>query len=206
MANEKSPATAVVLGTEKGKLVRFSYLNVFKARPHKESGALLYSVQLHIPKENTKDHAAILAAYEGQKAAFLKETGRSCGKEFHHPLVDGDTREDADGKPDLVPGHWILSAKKFAESTDGTENPPPEVVGTERDEKGNLKPLASNQIKSGDFGRASLSFSYFTKKQGGVSVYLNSVQKVRDGAPLGNAQQSATEAFGDYDDSDDILG
>lgn len=209
MAQEKPKATTVHVGIAKGKdgkkrLVRFSHLHVHSAHLNQESKKLEYSVQLWIPKANVEDKAALDQAYAEQLALYKKQDGEP-GPEFHNPIKDGDTLKDKKGKPKPVPGHWVVGAKTLAKNKDGSDNPPPEVVGTERDANGELKKLTASQVKSGDWGRASINLKFFTEGKGGIGVYLNSLQKVQDGDPLGG-RRSATQEFGDYDDEDDPLG
>lgn len=201
MATEKQKASTVVLGTEKGKLVRFSHLHVHKPHLNQESKKQEFSVQVWIPKDNLKDKAALDAAYAEQLAAYIKKDGEP-GPKFHNPIKDGDKITDKKGRPKPVPGHWVISAKTAAFEDDGTPKAPPECVGTERDAQGNLKPLTSSQVKSGDWGRVSANLTFYVKGDTGVGCYLNSLQKVKDGDPLGN-RKSATDEFGDYDDDDD---
>lgn len=206
MAADKPQATTVRVGAEKGKPVRFSYLHVFKPHLNAENNKEEYSVQLWIPKENTADYAAIKSAYDDQKALYVKHEGKP-GPEFHCPIKDGDKITDKKGNPKPVPGMWVVSAKTAAHDLDGTALPPPQVVGTERDEKGALKLLTPSQVKSGDWGRASINFKFYPKGKGGVGVYLNSLQKVRDGEALGGGKRSAADEFADFEDEDeDLLG
>lgn len=204
--NEKAKATQVKLGTEKGKLVRFSHLHAFTPHLNTQSKKTEYSVQLWIPKEHKADKAALDAAYAEQLELYKKTDGDP-GPEFSHPIKDGDKLTDSKGRPKPVPGHWVIGAKTTAVNEDGTPNDPPGVVGIERDAEGKLKPLTSKQVKSGDWGRASVNLKFFTKGKGGIGVYLNSLQKVRDGEALGS-RRSAAEEFDEYDDAeeDDPLG
>lgn len=205
MATEKPKATNVLLGREKGKPVRFSHLHVFKPHLNTESNKEEYSVQLWIPKENKADYDAVLAAFDEQKALYIKHEGKP-GPEFHNPIKDGDKITDKRGNPKPVPGVWVVSAKTAAYDQDGSLVDPPQVAGTERDEKGALKLLTSSQVKSGDWGRASINLKFFPKGKGGVGVYLNSLQKVRDGEALGGGRRSAADEFADFEDDDDVLG
>ena len=206
MAAEKPQATTVRVGAEKGKPVRFSHLHVFKPHLNTESNKEEYSVQLWIPKENAADYAAIKAAFDEQKALYVKHEGKP-GPEFHSPIKDGDKITDKKGNPKPVPGMWVVGAKTAAYDLDGTALAAPQVVGTERDEKGALKLLTSSQVKSGDWGRASINFKFYPKGKGGVGVYLNSLQKVRDGEALGGGRRSAADEFADFEDDDeDLLG
>jgi hypothetical protein len=202
MATEKAKATTVHLGTEKGKLVRFSHLHVFKPHLNQESKKHEFSVQLLIPKANTKDYETARRAFDEQLAAYRKVDGDP-GPDFHDPIKDGDKLTDKKGRPKPIPGFWVIGAKTAAFEEDGTAKQPPEFVGIERDEKGNLKPISERQVKSGDWGRVSVNFSFYTKGDAGVGVYLNSLQKVRDGEAL-SSRKSATDEFGDYDDDDGV--
>jgi len=184
--------------------VRFSHLHVFKPHLNTESNKEEYSVQLWIPKENSEDKAALDAAYEEQRALYVKHEGKP-GPEFHSPIKDGDKITDKKGNPKPVPGMWVVSAKTAAYEQDGTLVDPPQVAGTERDEKGALKLLSSSQVKGGDWGRASINLKFFGKGKGGVGVYLNSLQKTRDGEALGGGRRSAADEFADFDDNDDDL-
>lgn len=201
MATEKPNATTVRVGTTKGKPVRFSHLHVFKPHLNTQSKKEEYSVALWIPKENVEDVAAIKAAIDEQTELFKKFEGKP-GPEFHNPLKDGDKLTDQRGNPKPVPGHWVLSAKTMAYNRDGEPEDPPGVVGTERDEKGQLIPLTASQVKSGDWGRASVNLKFFGEGHGGIGCYLNSLQKTRTGEALGG-RKSAADEFAGYDDDDE---
>jgi hypothetical protein len=211
-AKDKPQATVVKLGgavnpkTKAKKLVRFSHLHVFRPHLNQESKKEEYSVQLWIPKENIEDKALLDAAWDEQVKAYELVDGER-GPEFHCPIKDGDKLVDKKGKPKPVPGHWVVSAKTLAFNKDGSPNDPPGVVGIERDANGELIPLKSGQVKSGDWGRVSVNFRFFTEGKGGVGVYLNNLQKVVDGEPLGGGRVSAAQDFDDYDDEQpDPLG
>lgn len=205
MAETKIKASSVRLGGVKGELVRFSHLHVFKPHLNTQSKKLEYSVQLLIPKTNKEDKALLDAAYAEQVEHYKKIDGKP-GPEFHNPIKDGDKMADSKGRPKPMPGLWVVSAKTYAKTKEGDDNDPPGVVGIERDAEGQLKPIGERQVKSGDWGRASINLKFFTEGKGGVGVYLNSLQKVRDGEPLGS-RKSASEEFADFDDDDeDVLG
>jgi hypothetical protein len=201
---EKTKASQLVLGKAKGKPVRFSHLHVHVPHLNTESNKREYSVQIWIPKENVEDKATLDAAYAEQLEAYTKLEGKP-GKEWHNPIKDGDKIEDKKGNARPVPGCWVIGAKSAGYDDEGAVRNPPAVVGTERGLDGELKPLTSSQIKSGDWGRVSINLKFFTKGRTGVGVYLNSLQKVKDGEALGGGRKSATEEFGDFDDEDEDL-
>lgn len=198
---DKPKASTVMLGATKGKPVRFSYLHVFKPHLNTESNKTEYSTQILIPKDNVEDKAALDKAYAEQVAAYKVKDGEP-GPKFHNPIKDGDKLTDKKGKPKPIPGFWVVGAKKQATDKDGQPEPPPGVVGTERNAVGELLPLTSAQIKSGDWGRVSINQMFFTKGDSGVGVYLNNLQKTRTGEPLGS-RKSANDEFGDYEDEDE---
>lgn len=195
---DKHVATPVVVGTDKTEgLVRFSYLNVFSPRVSKESKKEEYSIQIMIPKTNKADYAKAVAAVEEQKK-ILWPNGK-LPPSFRNPILDGDTHVNQKGEDAKVPGHWLIGAKSYHLNEKGEKQAPPGVVGTTRGEDNKLKSLSSNQIKSGDWGRASLNFKSYTKGTGGVGVYLNNLQMVREGEALGNRKTAADE-FADFAD------
>jgi hypothetical protein len=206
MSDDNKPqATKVILGAEKGKLVRLAGVHLHKPKLQKDSGKDEYTVLIMIPKDNAADLAAARAAFEDQKKTYLAETKKKTVPEgFWNPIKDADTDKRSDGEPwsEEFHGHYIIRAKTAAQDKDGVDRDPPEVVGTMRDEKNKLTPLAENEIKSGDWGRVSVNFKFFDKKAGGVSAWLNRVQKVRAGDPMSN-RGSAEDDFGSYDDDMD---
>jgi Protein of unknown function (DUF2815) len=216
MTAEKHEATTVVLGKTPGKLVRFSYLHVFRPHLNKESGRSEYSVQIMIPKANTEDVAAIKAAIAEQEK-ILWPKGNLPPK-YQYPLKDGDTHKSQKGEDRSVPGHWLLTSKTDAyprvkgsndEDKTAPVNPPPEVAGTTRgtelgpNGKPKLELLTESQVKSGDWGRVSVNVKSYTTGNTGTSAFLNSLQKVQTGEPLGNGRRSAASEFDDYDDTDE---
>lgn len=50
----------------------------------------------------------------------------------------------------------------------------------------------------------SVNLKFFVEGKGGIGVYLNNLQKVQDGDPLGS-RRTASQEFEDYDDEDDPL-
>lgn len=203
MTTEKIAATKVVFGTTAGKLVRFSYLNVFRPRMNAQNKKEEYSVQVMIPKTNVEDYKAAVAAVEEQKKAFWPN-GRTPPR-MHNPIKDGDKDVNQKGEPLNVPGHWVISAKCAAFDDKGAPQAAPGVVGTTRGTDGKLKPLTESEVKSGDWGRVSVNFKGYVKGDGGVGVYLSNLQKVQDGDPLGSGRKSAADEFADFADEEDLL-
>ena len=208
MALDKPQATKVVLGTEAGKLVRFSYLHVHKPHLNRESGTHEYSTQILIPKTNKVDYERIDAAVKEQQKLFFP-SGKIPPR-AHHPIKDGDTGVNQKGMPINQPGMWVVSAKSAAYEREGKQEildkptQPPGCVGTTKGVDGSLKQLSANEIKSGDWGRISLNCKGYTTGDGGVGFYLNNIQKVQDGELLGNGRRSAADEFGEFSDAEEF--
>jgi hypothetical protein len=159
---ETGKATKVITN-----LVRFSYPHLFK--PQKDdSGAEKYGVVLLVPKTDTKGVAAIKKAIEAALAEGLtsKFGGKKAGLKM--PLRDGDEEKD----DPAYKGMYFISANS-------KQRVP--MIDAE------MEPLVNEvDFKSGDWGRASITFfAYNAEKSKGVGCGLNSVQKLKDGKPLG---------------------
>lgn len=173
--------------------VRFSYLHVFE--PYKHEGddpnkPGQYSATLLIPKTDkvlvAKINAAIKKAYE---VAVVEKWGGTRPKDGYwtSPLQDGDSpKMDGEPRGEECKGHWFLNAKCSATSQK------PQVVD------GDLQPIIdSEEFYSGCYGRASVTFAGYTfgGSKKGISCYLNNLQKLEDGEPLGGSRISAADEF-----------
>jgi len=209
--DDKQKPTTVVLGKHKDELVRFSYLHVFKPHLNAQSKRHEYSLQVMIPKSHTATYEEIKRIVDDH----MKQTfpGKTRPPKVHYPIKDGDKDVNQKGEPLNVPGHWIVSAKTDAfERVPGTQNEdqnkptdPPAVVGTTKDAAGRLKRLSSSEVKSGDWGRVSVNVKGYTTGDGGVGVYLNTLQLVREGEALGSSNRNPDDAFGEFEDEDGLL-
>lgn len=197
MSEKKMPRIKLVLGSVKDKPVRFSYLNVHDARLNSESGAREFSTMVLVPKENTEDVAALHEAIKSLKKQVWLDEKKPVPPKFWNPVRDGDndTKNDGSGYGVEAKGCYLVNAKTGEET-------PPNVVGTTRGADGKFIPLGKRDIKSGDWGRVSVSLAPYLKGTTGVGVYLSSVQKTKQGDALGS-QSSAEDDFKDFDDADD---
>jgi hypothetical protein len=204
MAEEKSLRVKLILGATKGKPVRFSYLNVFKAKLNTESGKYDFSVAVLIPKTNTEDVAAIKAAIKDLQQDMWLSKKKPLPPKFWYPLRDGDTdtKQNGDSLGEAAKGCYVLNCKTGAEDEEGNPKDPPEVIGTQKDERGRRVALTRREVKSGDWGRVSINMGAYTKGTGGAGAYLNSVQKTKAGDPLANVS-SAEDDFGSFEDEED---
>jgi len=172
-------------------VVRASYVNVFQPRKD-DDGNEYFSMQLIIPKSDKQTLSKIQAAH---KAAVAKKWGTKTPRNLYSTLRDGDEYNsdlEADGKsprPELK-NHYFVNVKT---------NTPPGVV--DRQVQAILDP---REFVSGDYCIAQLNAAgYDHSGNKGVSYYLNHVQVIRKGEPLGG-QGRAEDAFEAYeDDADD---
>ena len=173
--------TKVITGVN----TRWSYVNAWEPKSI-NGGAPKYSVSLIIPKSDTKTiekiQAAIQAAYdEGQDK--LKGNGKSVPalSVLKTPLRDGDAE-----RPDSY----------FINANSGTA---PGIVDADR------QPILDrSEVYSGVYGRASINFYAFNSNGNkGIACGLNTLQKIKDGEPLGG--KSRAEDDFDTEEDDDFL-
>ncbi|MDT8900047.1 DUF2815 family protein [Anaeroselena agilis] len=171
--------------------VRLSY--AFLTAPKKnDAGEDVWSCQVLIPKSDTatiEKYKACIAAVKASPAAVGKWGGKVPG-ELKLPLRDGDA--SADEFPERK-GCWFFNANAYEA---------PKLVDA------NLQPIMdASEIYSGIYGRVSVNFFAFNNSGNkGIGVGLNSVQKLKDGEPLGGVRSKPEEDFGDgFEDDDDFL-
>lgn len=152
---------------------RLSYANIWQAKSI-NGGTPKFSTSVLIPKSDTvtiaKVKKAIQAAYE-EGEGKLKGNGKSAPTiaSIKTPLRDGDTERPDD---EAYAGHWFLNANS---------NTAPGVVDINRDPI-----IDTSEIYSGVYARICLSFYAFNSSGNrGIACGLQSVQKVRNGEPLG---------------------
>lgn len=156
---------------------RISYPFVFdrakSLQPDKEGK---YEITLYIPK--TEDISALRAALEKIAREAFGTKFRTLEALTHPPIKDGDQK----GAGDPAFGHWIIRAKSAKK---------PGVVGPDRSRIENKE-----QIYGGCFGRLNITPATYSVPTGwGVTMYLNAVQKVKDGERFGGGGVSAEDAF-----------
>lgn len=172
MNTTPSPAKVVT-----GK-VRLSYVNLVDPD---EKGA--YSALLLIPKSDTKTVSDIAAAIERTKVdprAQAKWGGKFLAS-FKTPLRDGDTERDTDKSPEYK-GHYFLNVNTYTK---------PGLVDKDLNEI-----QSKAEVYSGCYARASIMPApYSVDGNKGIKFYVNNVQKVADGAPLGGGGGRAQDDF-----------
>lgn len=153
-------------------IVRIVYPNLHEPRPEDaEIDAGKYSVLVLIPKDDTKTLDAIEAAIEYAKT---KKFPKIVPKNLLMPIKDGDDKVDKEGEPvEWYQGHYFLNLKS---------NNQPRLIDPFKN------PIQdASFIKGGDWARVRIAFSgYDTAGNKGVGAYVDVVQFVRAGEPLGN--------------------
>ena len=169
--------------------VRFSYVNIFKARAGFNGGDEKYSVSLLIPKSDKATIAKVQAAVEEavQEGISTKWNGKRPAS-LKLPLRDGDTERDT---PEYE-GCYFLNANS---------NQKPGIVDRDL-----VEILDPDEVYSGCYGRASINFyPYNVNGNRGVGVGLNNIQKLSEGERLGGSRATAENDFSDgFDDGEDF--
>ena len=167
--------------------VRFSYCNLFQARPpfNNPQGEPKYSCTILVPKSNAAAKAAIDRAVA--EAIDQGVTTKWNGVRPPQPAIcvhDGDGPRPSDGSAfgEECRGCWVFTA---------SSKQPPFVVDA------NVQPIIDpTQVYSGMWGNVNVNFfAYANTGKKGIGCGLNGVQKTQDGEPLGG-RVTAEEAFG----------
>lgn len=166
--------------------VRFSYCNLFEAKPplNNPTGEPKYSVTILVPKTNTAAKAAIDQAIAQAVEAGVSTKWNGVRPPMPSlPVHDGDGVRPSDGQPygEECRGCWVFTAS--------SKQAPFVVDGMVQ----NI--IDPRQVYSGMWGNVSVNFfAYNSAGKKGIGCGLNGVQKVRDGEPLGG-RVTAQDAF-----------
>lgn len=180
---KKIMSTKVITGK-----VRFSFVNIFKARAIQDGQDAKFSICLLIPKDDKATIKKINAAIdEAVQDGITSQWGGKKPANLKLPLRDGDTEKDS---PEFE-GMYFLNASSKRK---------PGIV-----DKDLMEILDPDEVYSGSWGRASINFYPFNRNGNkGVGVGLNNVQKLRDDARLGGSYATAEDDFGDGFEEDDL--
>lgn len=170
-------------------LGRFSYPAVFEKSKGMNGEEGKYEVTLLIPKST--DVSDLRRRMEKVAKEAFGPKFISLEKLKNPPLRDGDEKEPGDP----ANGHWIIRAKSSRR---------PLAVGPDR------TPIEEKEeIYGGCWGRLNVVVgSYTMTGNWGVTLFLNAVQKVKDGerfggtgtvSPEGAFDALSVDSFGDYD-------
>lgn len=156
---------------------RVSFPYVFEKAKSLEAGKEgKYEITLYIPK--SEDISKLRANLEKVAKEAFGAKFQSLEKLKHPPIKDGDEKDPSDP----AYGHWIVRAKSAKR---------PVVVDGAR------SPIESKDaLYGGCYGRINITpASYAIPTGWGVTLYLNAVQKVKDGERFGGGGVSAEEVF-----------
>ncbi len=156
---------------------RVSFPYVFEKAKAMDAGKEgKYEVTLYIPK--SEDISKLRANIEKVAKEAFGTKFQSLDKLKHPPIKDGDDKDPSDP----AYGHWIIRAKSSKR---------PVVVD------GSRTPIESKEeVYGGCFGRINVTPASYSIPTGwGVTLYLNAVQKVKEGERFGGASVSAEEVF-----------
>jgi hypothetical protein len=135
-----------------------------------------YEVTLYIPK--SEDISALRAEMEKVCKEAFGAKFQSLEKLKHPPIKDGDSKDPTDP----AYGHWIIRAKSAKR---------PVVCDGSR-----VNIESKEQVYGGCYGRINVTPGSYSQATGfGVTLYLNAVQKVKDGERFGGGGVSAEEVF-----------
>lgn len=170
--------------------VRSSYVNIFEGRPN-DWGSTTYSMMAFIPKT---DKATLAKITNAIKTEAKEKYGDDIDiKDIKIPLRDGDKMADlpvADDPAKQVKvgdapyaGNYFMNLSTYDQ---------PKVVDTQLNDI-----LDKNQFVSGDYCRVSMNIAPLgaKAKKRGIGAYLNQVQFVRKGEPLGKPATRPEDDF-----------
>ena len=172
--------------------VRLSYCYLNSPRKNEDGTDGKFGAMLIIPKSDTETVAAINKAIEAARNIGITK-GIKNAKSFLSPLRDGDGQKPKGGEygPECK-GCWVMNTSSKSQ---------PKVCDRHR----NLI-MDPDEIYSGMWANVYISFGCYSNNGGGLSCYLNLVQKVRDDEVLGGAQRNPEDVFAAVEDEDDGLG
>lgn len=167
--------------------VRFSYCNLFQAKPpfNNPQGEPKYSCTILVPKTNTAAKALIDQAIQQAIDAGVAKVWSGVKPPVPAICVhDGDGPRPSDGSAfgEECRGCWVFTA---------SSKQAPFVVDS------NVQPIIDpTKVYSGMWGNVNVNFfAYSNAGKKGIGCGLNGVQKTQDGEPLGG-RVTAEEAFG----------
>lgn len=170
-------------------LVRFSYLNVFEAKPDPQ-GTLKFSVSILIPKEDTEGLKSLQAAINVavQKGLDNNKFTQAQVKALRLPLRDGDAEFEAGNRGPEYKDCFFFNASSKNK---------PGVVKAQAD-SAPVPIFDPDDFFSGCYGRVDINFfPYNQAGNRGIGTGLNNIMMVREGERL-DGRQKAEDAFASY--------
>lgn len=172
-----------------------SFPHVFEqTKSTNDKGETVYDIQIIIPKSQTDDIKAIIAAVK--KVGEAKWGDR--WKKVRQPLRDGDKEADDLAEDGTTKGEKYPE-RKGCMFMNARSTKPVAVVDRSR------TPITNpDEVYGGCKGKISVSFyPYQSNGNTGIGCSLNGVQKVSDGEPFGNARPSVESMFDMLEDADE---
>lgn len=119
------------------------------------------------------------------KSVAIEKFGKKLPKNLKLPFRDGEEKEDVDGY-----GEGIIFAAAYSQDVPG-------VCDAEF--------TACEDLKAGDYARATVNVFAFDNQRRGVALGLQNVQKIADGEPFGAIRPDAEDDFDDLNIDDEDL-
>ena len=142
-----------------------------------------FSIMILIDKKDKETLAKINGVVDKFKTDAKAVTiwGSKFLASFKTPLRDGDTERDT-GKYPEYKGHYFINANTYNR---------PGVVDAQKNDI-----IDKSELYSGCYGRVSIiPAAYNVDGNKGIKFYLNNVQKLTDGEPLGAGKSAASDDF-----------
>lgn len=172
------------------------YVFVKTARPPRANskgvvqGEPKYEATIVIPKDHPdieRIDAAIAEVYEAEKGGKFKGMPLT-SKNFKNPLRDGDEYlEDNPDGPEQYAGCYFLKA---------TSTSQPKLWDATGQEIFDI----DEELYSGVYGRCDITFWPFNNESKGITVFLNSIKKTKDGDKLAGGGSASVEAYDEEED------
>ena len=142
-----------------------------------------FSIMILIDKKDKETLAKINGVVDKFKTDAKAVTiwGSKFLASFKTPLRDGDTERDTE-KYSEYKGHYFINANTYNR---------PGVVDAQKNDI-----IDKSELYSGCYGRVSITpAAYNVDGNKGIKFYLNNVQKLSDGEPLGGNVSNASDDF-----------
>lgn len=171
------------------KNVRVNWLNVLK--PHKNlSGDDIFDLQIIIDKNDTKNLETIKAAMESVLEDAKEKNGAKAIAGVKFQMKDGDSETDNAKGAEYLKGCYFFTAKNKKQPTC--------LKAVRVGNKIEKKEATEADFYSGMYAVLEVSpYFYNTPAKRGITNYINTVIKTRDGERLGKAR---AEIEIDFDD------
>lgn len=172
-------------------LLVFVFVKTAREPKPPKKGDAKYEATIVIPKDHPdvqRIDDAIAEVYEAEKNGKFKGMPLT-SRNFWNPLRDGDEyiEEHPETAPEQYAGCYFIKA---------TSTSQPKLWDAQGQDIFDI----DAEMYSGVFGRAELKFHPFDTESKGITVFLNSIKKTRDGERLSGGGDSNVAAFDEEED------